>query len=194
MFQTVVIKWWLFYRVAALERLHCTINLFISEPTLRIEPENINVITGGVARFQCQIESASPKAPFCVWEHPRQDSQINRSVFMLLYIECSLVLFIIIMNIFLSYKVFVWEIMVRSFTECLNLKVSRLLKIKFNKFLIWIFNLEKHTFIVKNGKKVYILKVKQICLNSDPALHLLWLNSHCIAPRLNALHFLIVCF
>ncbi|XP_060603445.1 protogenin-like [Ruditapes philippinarum] len=50
----------------------------VAKPTLRIEPENINVITGGVARFQCQIESASPKAPFCVWEHPRQDSQINR--------------------------------------------------------------------------------------------------------------------
>ncbi|XP_053405794.1 protogenin-like isoform X2 [Mercenaria mercenaria] len=49
----------------------------VTKPTLRIEPENINVIAGGVARFQCQIESASPKAPFCVWEHPTQGSHLN---------------------------------------------------------------------------------------------------------------------
>lgn len=51
---------------------------FTSEPSLRIEPEKIDALAGGVARFQCQIDSASPKAPFCVWEHPRQGSHINR--------------------------------------------------------------------------------------------------------------------
>lgn len=50
----------------------------VSKPSLTISPGTTDVTEGGVARFECQINALTTRPPLCLWEHPRQTTDMNR--------------------------------------------------------------------------------------------------------------------